>query len=124
MSGALTESERTDLRRFCGYPVWSGGQARPDIRDTDEIEFRMSNLSDTELAVARSFLTTLNALEQDVPASAATLDTSAASVWTRNPEELDERMSLLAAWSRRLCRFLGVRPGADLRTASSARLAI
>jgi hypothetical protein len=78
------------------------------------MEYRLSNLSDSEEAVVRSQLGTLNALEAAVPRAAENLDTDQAAVWTRNRDEVRDRARLLAAWSRRLCGFLGLPPGPAL----------
>jgi len=107
---SLSEAEKTDARRFCGYPPL-GAQARaPD----GQLEYRLLNLSLSEEAVARTYLVTLRSLEAAIPAMAATLDTQQAAVWTRNPEELRDRTQLFADWRRRLCGFLGLKPGPDL----------
>jgi hypothetical protein len=42
------------------------------------------------------------------------LDTDEAAVWKRNPRELRDRRLLFDDWRRRLCGFLGVRPGPAL----------
>src|SRR5664279_4837732 len=75
------------------------------------LEFRLTNLSVSEIAVARRYLGTLLGLELAVPEAAANLDTDEASIWTRNKSEVTDRMRLLDDWRRRLCGFLGVPPG-------------
>jgi len=103
---ALNEAEKTDARRFCGYPAL-GVDAPP----VGALEYRLLNLSVSEEAVTRTYLATLRALEAAIPATAASLDTQQAAVWTRNPEELRERTQLFADWCKRLCGFLGVPAG-------------
>jgi len=112
---SLSEAEKTDARRFCGYPVPGADAHRPD----GQLEYRLLNLSLSEEAVARTYLVTLRSLEAAIPATAATLDTQQAAVWTRNPEELRERTQLFADWRRRLCGFLGLKPGPDLASGGS-----
>lgn len=112
---ALTEPEKTDARRFCGYPAL-GADAPP----VGALEYRLLNLSVSEEAVARTYLVTLRTLEAAIPAVAATLDTQQAAVWTRNPDELRERTRLFAAWRKRLCGFLGAAPGPDLGAAGAS----
>src|SRR5690242_21543866 len=75
------------------------------------LEFRLTNLSATEVAIVRRYLGTILALELAVPAAAANLDTDQAAVWTRNRTEMSDRIRLLDEWRRRLCGFLGVPPG-------------
>lgn len=84
------------------------------------LEFRMTNLSEAEIVVARRYLGNLISLELAVPAASDNLDTDVAAMWTRNKNELGDRLRLLDEWSRRLCNFLGVQTGPALanRTAS------
>ncbi len=115
---ALNEAERTDIRRHCGYPSYGSGaegfQGRRFHQAYGLLEFRMMRMTGSEEAVARQYLTTLTALEQAVPESAAMMDTEQAAVWKRNPRELRERTALFDDWRRRLCGFLGVPPGPAL----------
>ena len=117
---AFTESERTDIRRFCGYPAYgasdSGFESWRFFQTYGLLEFRMNNLSDSETTVVRRYLATLNALEQAIPSAGDNLDTDQAAVWTRNPDEPRDRAALLDDWRRRLCGFLGVPPGPALST--------
>jgi hypothetical protein len=115
----LTDAERTDVRRFCGYPVYG---AAPDGLQTWRfyqvyglLEFRLTNLSDPELAIVRRYLGTLTVLENAVPRSGENLDTDQAAVWTHNRDETRERALLFDDWCRRLCGFLGIPPGPAFR---------
>lgn len=112
---AFTEAEKTDIRRFCGYPVvgTSGeiGQSTWHIQAAERLEFRINHLSDAEAVIARRYIGTLTVLEHAVPRSGDNLDTDQASVWTRNRDELRDRLKLFDDWRRRLCGFLGVPPG-------------
>ncbi len=115
---AFLQNELTDIRRFCGYPVYgvgaSGFQGWRFFQAYGLLEYRMQNLAPQEEAVARNYLAQLNALESDVPGVAARLDTEQAAVWTRNPQELRDRTRLFDDWRRRLCGFMGVPPGPAL----------
>lgn len=117
---AFTDPEKTDLRRFCGYPAYgagaSGFQGWRFFQAYGLLEFRLNNLSGAEEAVCRTYLGTLRGLESAVPQSSQSLDTDQASVWTRNKDELRDRLALLDEWRRRLCSFLGVPPGPDFST--------
>jgi len=114
----LSDAERVDIRRFCGYPAYgaapTGMQSWRFFQVYGLLEFRLTNLSTFEIVVARRYLGTLLALELAVPAAAANLDTDQASMWTRNKSEMSDRMRLLDEWRRRLCGFLGVPPGPAL----------
>ena len=114
----LSNMERVDVRRFCGYPAYGAGSAGfQSWRFFDAygtLEYRLSNLADEELQVVRQYLTNLYALEFAVPAAGANLDTDQASVWKHNPQEVVDRTKLFDDWCRRLAFFLGVPVGPGL----------
>jgi hypothetical protein len=115
---AFTDAERTDIRRFCGYPAYGNGAAGYQGWRFNQVygamEFRIGHLSGAEEAVTRQYLLQLLLLERAVPAASDTLDTAQAAGWTRNTEEVAERLRLLDDWRRRLCGFLGLPPGPGL----------
>lgn len=117
---AFTESERTDLRRHCGYPTYGAGPAGYQGWRFHQVygllEFRLGRMTGSEEAVARQYLATLATLERAVPETSTMLDTAQASVWKRNPNEVRERMRLFDDWRRRLCDFMGVPPGPGLHS--------
>jgi hypothetical protein len=108
---ALSEAERTDMRRHCGFAARAGASFPAEA---GLLEWRMARLSAAEEAVARRYLAQLAELEAAVPGASAMLDTDEAAVWKRNPRELRDRRLLFDDWRRRLCGFLGVRPGPAL----------
>jgi len=114
----FSDMERTDVRRFCGYPAYGSGAAGNMgwrfYTAYGALEYRLNNLSSAEVAVVRKHLATLSALECAVPDAGGTLDTERAAVWTRNADEVSDRLHLLDEWRRRLCQFLGVPPGEGL----------
>ena len=124
----LTPAERTDARRFCGYPAYGAGAAGFQgwrfFQAYGLLEYRLSNLADAELAVIRTYLATLLGLEAAIPAASGNLDTEQAAVWTRNPNEPRDRQALLDDWRRRLCGFLGVPPGPALSSAAGITLVV
>lgn len=115
---AFTEAERTDIRRYCGYPAYGAGDAGFQgwrfFQVYGLMEWRISHLTGTEEAVVRRYLMTLGQLELAIPTAAANLDTDRAAVWTHNANEVRERASLFDDWRRRLCGFLGLPPGPGL----------
>lgn len=115
---AFTEAERTEIRRFCGYPAYGNGtdgyQGWRFNQVYGAMEFRIAHLSGSEEAVVRQYLGQLCLLEHAVPATSDTLDTAQAAVWTRNADEVAQRLGLLDDWRRRLCGFLGVPAGPAL----------
>ena len=115
---SFLDSEKTDIRRFCGYPAYGGSPAGFQnwrfYQAYGLLEFRMNNLSTAEEAVVRRYLANLNVLEAAVPMAAQNLDTDQAAVWTHNREEVADRTALFDDWRRRLCAFLGLPPGPGL----------
>jgi len=115
---AFIESERTDIRRYCGYPAYGAGNAGFQgwrfFQVYGLMEYRISNLTGSEEAVVRQYLGTLGQLEIAIPAAAANLDTDRAAVWQHNADEVRQRASLFDDWRRRLCAFLGLPPGPGL----------
>lgn len=115
---AFTDAERTDIRRYCGYPAYGNGtdgyQGWRFNQVYGAMEFRLQHLSGAEEAVVRRHLAELQVLERAVPASGEGLDTAGAAVWTRNAGEVAERLRLLDSWRRRLAGFLGLPPGPAL----------
>jgi hypothetical protein len=114
----FTDSEKTDIRRFCGYPAYgaapNGMQTWRFYQAYGLLEFRMNNLSDAEGAVVRRYIGTLTVLEHAVPRSGDNLDTDQAAVWTHNRDELRDRTGLFDDWRRRLCGFFGIPSGPAL----------
>jgi hypothetical protein len=115
---AFIESERTDIRRYCGYPAYGSGDAGFQgwrfFQVYGLMEWRLSHLTGSEEQVVRNYLATLGQLELAIPAAAANLDTDRAAVWQRNANEMQERGTLFDDWRRRLCAFLGLPPGPGL----------
>lgn len=122
----LSNSERVDVRRFCGYPAYgagnSGFQSWRFFEAYGTLEYRLSNLADEELQVVRQYLANLRTLEFAVPAAGANLDTEQASVWKHNKGEVADRTRLFDDWCRRLAFFLGV--PADPGLSTNAKISI
>lgn len=119
----LADAERVDIRRFCGYPAYGAGATGMSSWRFFEVygmlEYRMTNMSGSELQVVRQKLATLNQLDQAIPAAGQNLDTDQAAVWSRNKSEVWDRMRLFEDWCRRLAAFIGVPPGPALDTRAS-----
>ena len=114
----LTDAQKTDIRRFCGYPAY-GASAAGNIGwrfyvAYGLLEYRMNNLSPAEIAVVLNYLATLYQLEAAVPTASDNLDSDAAASWKHNRYEIGDRLRLLDEWRRRLCSFFGVPPGDGL----------
>ena len=124
----LTDPEKTDARRFMGYPVFgtnaSGNMGWQFYQAAGLVEYRLNNLGSSEEDVLRRYLCSLGALELSVPEAASALDTSEAGEWVRNPKEIAERSRLFDDWRYRLCAFLGVPPGPGLSGGNSVKLVV
>ena len=114
----LTDSERIDVRRFCGYPAYgtgaSGEQSWRFFTAYGELEYRLTNLAPGEFQQVRLYLSQLYPLETGIVAAASNLDTDEAAVWKHNRQEVVQRTALFDTWRRRLAGFIGVPPGPDL----------
>jgi len=115
---ALTDAQKVDCRRFCGYPAF-GQTVNPAsgyrfFTAYGTLEYRLVNLTATEETVVTTMLATLNSRESEIGGAAANLDTDAAAVWKHNKSEVGDRISLYR-WSRlELCNFMGVPAGPAL----------
>jgi hypothetical protein len=118
----LTDCEKIEVRRHCGYPAYGGTPAGFSSWRFYQVygllEFRINNLADGEVQVVRRYLCTLETLETAIPRSSENLDTNQAAVWSRNPNETRDREQLYDGWRVRLCAFLGIPPGPGLQTNS------
>ena len=116
--GTLSEAQKVDVRRFCGYPAYGAGaagfQSWRFFQAYGTLEYRMNNLAAEEVAVVVNYLATLAALEVAIPEASGNLDTEAAASWQHNQQEVRDRAALFDQWRRRLCGFLGLPPGPAL----------
>jgi hypothetical protein len=111
---AFSEAEKTDIRRFCGYPAHGVGGLLQGWRYYQVyglLEYRLLYLSGSEEAVVRHYLTSLWMLERAVVEASGNLDTDEAAVWKHNRDEVRDRRRLFDDWRRRLAGFMGVPPG-------------
>lgn len=124
---SLTNQERVDVRRFCGYGAF-GGISSPAFgwrffTAYGTLEFKISNLAAEEEATLRSIYltstTSLYVLESSLYATSANLDTDVAAVWTHNKNEQKDREKLFNRMRVDLCDFLGVDRGPALVDVSS-----
>ena len=114
----LTDGQKVDARRHCGYPAYgatpAGNIGWRFFQAYGLLEYRLNNLGEAEVAVLLNYLATLNGLETAVPPASGNLDTVSAAAWRHNQNETDDRIRLLDSWRTRLCAFLGVPPGPGL----------
>lgn len=117
-SVALTDAEKTEVRRFCGYPSYGANNSQIQSWRFNQqygfLEFRMVNASASELQVIRQYLTQLWAMEAALPSIGGTLGVDTAGPFKRNASEQSERYRMLDTWRRRFVAFFGVAPGPEL----------
>jgi hypothetical protein len=120
----FTDQQKTDIRRFCGYPAYGASPAGNIgwrfFVAYGLLEYRMNNMSADEITVALGYITALSTLETAVPSASNNLDTDTAANWKHNANEISDRLRLFDEWRRRLCAFFGVPPGPGLGNAGLA----
>ena len=121
---ALTAQHMSDTRRWAGFPLLADNQADnsrdfaygwvlPGVWTT--LYHRLTNLRPEEEATLVSvYLTPLATLEAAIVAAGANLDTDVAAVWTRNRNEVTDRIALFNYLRRQMCAFIGIAPGPSL----------
>lgn len=125
----VSDADKTDIRRFCGYEFYGAGNAgfqswRTFDTTYGKLEYRLQNLSASEYAVVQQKLTELRGLESALITASAGLDVAQAAVYTRNPNEMAERNRLYREWRLTLCAFIGVPPGDGLSPSNAMRLVV
>ncbi len=122
-NGALSNGERVDVRRFCGYPAYGTGnggfQNWRFFQAYGTLEYRLTNAAPEEFQQIRQYLGQLIPLEQALLTASSGFDTSRAAIYTRNPNEMIERNALFRQWRSALCEFLGIPPGPALAAKSN-----
>jgi hypothetical protein len=120
---AFTDSEKTDIRRFCGFGAYGMGQPTPasGYRYSTRygvLEYKLNTLGPAEELVVRgTYLANLPNLEKALFATVDNLDTAKAAVWTHNKNEYRDKQNLYKGMRRELCAFLGISPGPMLENA-------
>lgn len=124
----LTDVERTDARRFAGYPAYGTGPSDASFMRYNPryelLEYRLSNATDAELGVIRVKLSELNLLDTAIAGASSNLDTDQAAVWHHNKDEVRDRQSLFTLRRRELCGFLGIPPGPALGGAGGGSITL
>ena len=123
----LTDAEKVEVRRFCGYPMFGGQPVQAFgyrfFQHYGTLEFRMNNmLAEEEDVIRDKFLTNLSTLETAVLSTTENLDTAKAAVWEHNKNEMRDREALLSNWRMKLCQFIGVPPGPGLNEVGFPRV--
>ena len=126
---AFTDSQKVQIRKFCGYPLY-GGVPIPNFgfrffQAYGDLEFRLTNMApDEEAEVTTYFLPKLLQLQTDVYDVRLNSDPAQAAVWYRNPKELREREQNYDKWRKWLCDFIGCQYGPYLQNENQLRIVI
>ena len=122
---ALTDAERIDVRRYCGYAMFgnssSGYQGYRFFTAYGTMEYRMTNATDNEIIQIRNLLAKISTADDAIVSSADNMDTDSAAVWVHNKNEVRERIEFFDYWRDRLCRFFGIPHGPDFGDSSNTR---
>lgn len=126
----FTDQERSDVRRFCGYPVYGSGNDGAQFFgyrffvEYGTLEYRMSNLSPAEYQLCRGILAQCYTLESAIYGMSATLNVDTAAVFKRNAHEIRDRQRVYTYWRSELCRVLGMDQGPGLRGGNSVPIMV
>jgi hypothetical protein len=114
----LTEGQKIDVRRYCGFPIYGNGAgASPPnfgyrwLKQYLILEYRMNNMApEEEVTLQTVYLSNLNSLEAAIPTASGNLDTDQAAVWYHNKKEVADRFALFRLWCRWLIEYMGLDP--------------
>lgn len=124
-SAPLTDAEKADIRRLCGYPPMGTGNTQFEswrfFQVYGLLEYRMTNLAQAEVQNVRWQLSLLYPIEQALAGMYAQLQVASAAAFTRNPREYADRMAQFGGERRKLCGMLGIPAGPQLRAGSGGR---
>jgi hypothetical protein len=116
----FTDQETASIRYYAGYTATTeafgytfDGTALPAL------DYVCAQMLPANQTVLRATLATLATMEAALDNAGANLDTDQASVWFHNKNEVNDRVALFNNKRRRMCDFLGVRPGGGIKSATS-----
>src|ERR1039458_7788773 len=93
----FTDSQLTDIRRYCGYPARGTGVIVFPFpwwfKYYQALEVRLQNLLPNEATIVLTYLAQLATLEAAIPNAGANLDTDRADVWFHNKQEVRDRVA-------------------------------
>jgi hypothetical protein len=115
-TSGLTDTEKADARRMCGYPTYGGlgGAGFQGWRFYQEyglLEFRMNNLAPAEYQNVRYLLSVLYPIEAALKTRYQTLNVDTAGPFKRNRREVADARADFDSNRRDLCNAVGIPPG-------------
>lgn len=107
-----TDAQITQILRYCGYPARAAFGYIIGGSDMATAVVQINAMSAAEQAqIVGTLLPNLVTLETAVQTTTATLNVASAGPFTRNSNELQERIRQYTWARRQLCAFIGVSPG-------------
>ena len=118
----LTDSQKDDVRRHCGFPVFGlgVGTTPPTFGYRYNtwyliLEYRMNNLGQNQAnLLVDTYINNCNQLEQAILTASSNLDTDRAAVWYHNKNEVSDRFKLYKLWCDRTIEFMGLQTPSKL----------
>ena len=112
----LTDAQKDDVRRHCGFPVFGLGVGTTPPTFGYRyyawyliLEYRMNNLSQNQAnLLTNTYIANCNQLEQAILTASGNLDTDRAAVWYHNKNEVPDRFKLYKLWCDRTIEFMGL----------------
>jgi len=123
-STPITDDEKVDIRRFCGYSLYgnsaSGFLGYRFFEAQGFLEYRMINCAPSEAQRIRRFMALIFPLEDVIATASGNMDTLEAGPLKLDPREVAKRVDLMNVYRVQLVNFLGVPPRPDLEDAGSS----
>lgn len=112
----LTEQQKVDVRRHCGFPVYGNGVgASPPsfgYRYYTQyliLEYRLNNLDPIEeTTLIDQYISNCNSAYTAIQTASNNLDTDRAAVWWHNKQEVKDRFDLYKLQCQLMIQFLGL----------------
>ncbi|MCB8881696.1 hypothetical protein ACELLULO517_15720 [Acidisoma cellulosilytica] len=124
----LTDTEKSDIRFFCGYEMYGNSAAGflgyRFFQEQGFLEYRLTNAAPSECASIRQMLSEMQTLRTAILGASTMMGTDQAAVWTRNRNEARDRTALYDQWRTQLCRYLGVPAGPGIASAQAGRIIV
>lgn len=128
-STPFSTGEKSIIRDYCGYPPYGAGNSGfigyRFFQASGTLEYRLNNLSTDEIQQVRWRADLIAVMDAALASASSGLDTAQASVWTRNKNEVADRIKHRNYHCRKIADSLGVPVGPNFSgDGSSVRLVV
>jgi len=125
----LTEEEKMQIRKFCGYTNWgkqpSAGMGWRAWEANAYLENKMNALTDVEEERVKTlYIPNCLTAETNIQSVSQLLLVDTAAVFVRNKLQLKENIQLYNYWRLELCRFLGIGVGPFFGGGSTSQMVV